>query len=365
MQTQENHQFNLISIAKASIKYRKHIILITLIGFIAGIIISFLIKPKFEAYTIFFTPAQNSISKSILSDNNLEGLMKFGDEEQIDQVLEMLLSDGIKDKVIGKFNLIEHYDIKPDEKYAKTKARKQFTSNTNFKRTDFLAVKISVTDEDPVLAAEMANYISLSLDSMRTAILQSRAKQAYEIIHNQYQKKQIRVDSILKKLSEIREKGVFDYVSQSEVLSEAYIKAQTEFQAELARVKVYETNKSQLPDTTVIKAKGRLEAARATYNSLKPTIKNFGKLSGKYLEYEALYETEKDALANLQLRHENAEVDFKKSIAQNFLIEKATVPEKNTYPNKSLVVLISTICAFIIALLTACYNEFVIPRLKA
>src|SRR5690606_8368293 len=155
----------------------------------------------------------------------------------------------------------------PDEKYAKTKARKQFTSNTNFKRTDFLAVKISVTDEDPVLAAEMANYISLSLDSMRTAILQSRAKQAYEIINFQYQKKQSRVDSILKKLSAIREKGVFDYVSQSEVLSEAFIQAQTQFQAELARVKVYDANKSLLPDTTVIKAKGRLEAARATYNS--------------------------------------------------------------------------------------------------
>lgn len=361
----QSHQFNLINIAKTGLKYQKHILIITLIGFITGVIISFLIKPKYEAFTIFFTPATNSISKSILSDNNLEGLMKFGDEEQIDQVLEMLLSDGLKDKVITKFNLIEHYGMRPDEKYAKTKARKKFTSNTDFKRTDFLAVRVSVTDENPVLAAEMANYISLALDSMRNNILQSRAKQAFNIISSQYQKKQSQVDSILYKLSEIREQGVFDYKSQSEVLSEAYIKAQTQYQAELARVKVYEANKSLLPDTTVIKAKGRLEAAKATYNSLRPTVENFGKLSGKYLEYETLYDKEKEALANLQLRFENAEVDFKKSIAQNFLIEKAQVPEKNAYPNKLLITFLSTLSAFIIAMLIACYNEFILPKLKA
>lgn len=356
--------FDLIGISKVGFTYRKHILIITLIGLIAGIVVSLLSKPIFEAYTIFYTPANNSISKSLLAENNLENFMSFGDEDQIDQVLEMLNSDNLKDKVISKFNLTKHYEIDPDSKYPITKTRDKFKSNTNFKRTDYLAIRIEVKDEDPVLAANIANYITLSLDSIRTTIQQARAKQAYEIIGVQYQKKQQEVDAILMKLSAIREQGVFDYKAQSEVLSEAIVKAQTEVKAEEARVRVYESYQTRLPDTTLIRAKGRLEAARATYKSLKPTVSNFGKLSGKYLELEAMYEKENESLVNLQLRRESAELDFKGVISQKFLIEKATVPEKNKYPNKMLIVLIFTAFSFLIALFIVCYIEFLAPRFK-
>jgi uncharacterized protein involved in exopolysaccharide biosynthesis len=355
---------NFVEVVKIGILYRKHILLITLIGAIFGIVVSFLIKPKYEAFTIFYTPANNSISKSLLAENNLENFMSYGDEDQIDQVLEMLNSDNLKDKVISKFNLSQHYDIDTTAKYPKTKTRNQFDSNTEFKRTDNLAIKISVKDEDPVLSAEMANFISLSLDSIRTNMQQGRAKQAYHIIKEQYQKKQVEVDSILNQLSAIRQTGVYDYEAQSRVLSEAIVNAETSVAAEEARVKVYQNYESKLPDTTMIKAKGRLAAAKATYQSLKPTVNNFGKQSGKYLELEAVYEKEKESLANLQIRLESAEVDFKAAISQQFLIQKAGVPEKSSYPNKALVVFLFTICAFITALLAVCYLEIVRPKFQ-
>ncbi|MBC7654942.1 MAG: hypothetical protein H7098_10775 [Oligoflexus sp.] len=355
---------NFVEVVKIGILYRKHILLITLIGAIFGIVVSFLIKPKYEAYTIFYTPANTSISKSLLAENNLENFMSYGDEDQIDQVLEMLNSDNLKDKVISKFNLSQHYDIDTTAKYPKTKTRNQFDSNTEFKRTDNLAIKISVKDEDPVLSAEMANFISLSLDSIRTNMQQGRAKQAYHIIKEQYQKKQVEVDSILNQLSAIRQTGVYDYEAQSRVLSEAIVNAETSVAAEAARVKVYQNYESKLPDTTMIKAKGRLAAAKATYQSLKPTVINFGKQSGKYLELEAVYEKEKESLANLQIRLESAEVDFKAAISQQFLIQKAGVPEKSSYPNKALVVFLFTICAFITALLAVCYLEIVRPKFQ-
>jgi uncharacterized protein involved in exopolysaccharide biosynthesis len=364
MMEEREKALNFVEVTKICISYRKHILLITLIGVIIGVIISFLIKPKYEAYTIFYTPANTSISKSLLSENNLENFMSYGDEDQIDQVLEMLNSDNLKDKVINKFNLTEHYGIGTSAKYPKTKTRNQFDGNTEFKRTDNLAIKISVKDEDPVLSAAVANFISLSLDSIRTNIQQGRAKQAYNIIKEQYQKKQVEVDSILKDLSAIRQTGVYDYTEQSRVLSEAIVNAETSVAAEEARVKVYNNYSSKLPDTTMIKAKGKLAAARATYQSLKPTINNFGKRSGKYLELEAVYEKEKESLANLQIRLESADVDFKAAISQQFLIQKASVPEKSTYPNKALIVFLFALSSFIIALLTICYLEFLRPKFQ-
>ena len=361
---EKDKALNFVEVVKICIHYRKHILIITLIGAAVGLAVSFLIKPKYEAFTIFYTPANNSISKSLLAENNLENFMSYGDEDQIDQVLEMLNSDNLKDKVISKFNLSQHYDIDIAAKYPKTKTRNQFDSNTEFKRTDNLAIKISVKDEDPILSAEMANFISLSLDSIRTNMQQSRAKQAYHIIKEQYQKKQVEVDSILYQLSAIRQTGVYDYKEQSRVLSEAIINAETSVAAEEARVKVYQNYESKLPDTTMIKAKGRLAAAKATYRTLKPTVNNFGKQSGKYLELEAVYEKEKESLANLQIRLESAEVDFKAAISQQFLIEKASVPEKSSYPNKALIVFLFTICAFITALLAVYYLEIVRPKFQ-
>lgn len=363
MQEQELQEFNLVNITKAGLKYKKHIFIITGIGLLAGLVLAFIIKPKFEATTIFYPPANTSISKSILADNNLESLMEFGDEQQTDQMLQILNSEELKENVIQKFNLADHYDIDQDERYAKSKVKKEFSSNADFSRTDYLAVKITITDHDPVLAAGIANYISGILDSIRTNIQQARAKQAYHIIKFQYEKKQQQVDSILKNLASIRTQGIYDYESQSEVLSLAIVNAESQFQAEEARMRIYEANRAALPDTTVIKAKGRLEAARATLKALRPTIANFGKLSGRYLEYEALYEKEREALANLKLKYENAEVDFKKSISQKFMIDKAEIPEMKASPNRLLIVLMTGIVAFFISLMIAVYNEIVSARI--
>ena len=362
---QQQESLNLIQLTKLGLKYRKHILSISFIGIVFGIIVSFVITPKYEAFTVFYIPANNSISKSVLAENNLENFLSFGDEDQIDQVLEMLNSDNLKDDVINRFNLNKHYQISESAKYPKTKARNQFTKNTSFKRTDYLAIKIEVLDEDPQYAADIANYISTSLDSLRTVLQQNRAKQAFDIISLQYQKKKNLVDSILLEQRKIRAQGVFDYESQSEVLSEAIITAQTSVKAEEARLKVYERYASRLPDSTIIRAKGRFEAAKATYQSLLPSVNTFGKLSGKYLELEALYEIENEVLGNLQLRYENAEVDFKNTTSQKYLIQKASVPEKNKYPNKTLVVILFALSAFLIAYLLAFYLEFIAPKFKS
>jgi uncharacterized protein involved in exopolysaccharide biosynthesis len=362
----ENKQtsFDLVDIIKVGLKYKTHIFLITLIGMIVGVVAAFVITPKYEAYTIFYVPGNNSISKSLLAENNLENFMSYGDEDQIDQALEMLNSDALKDNVISKFNLINHYQLGNDTRYPKTKARNKLESNTEFKRTDNLAIKVAVKDEDAVLATEMANYISSCLDSMRSKIRQARGQQAYELIKQQYQKKQTEVDSILQQLTQIREQGIFDYESQSKVLSKAMIDAQTQVKAEEARLKVYQQYQNKLPDSTIIRAKARVEATKASYQSLKPTVANFGKLSGKYLELATRYEQEQESLINLQKRFEGAELDYKGFISQRFLIQKASVPEKSKYPNKTLLVFLFGLSAFIVSFLAVCYFEFVAPRFR-
>lgn len=364
MQTEDTQPFNLITITKVGIKYKKHILIFTFFGAVLGLILSFIITPKYEAYTIFYAPANNSISKSVLDNNNLEGLMEFGSEEQTDQMLQILSSDEIKEKVIAKFNLIDHYGIDRNSEYLVTKVKNKFEKNADFRRTDFLAIKITITDEDPNYAADMANYVGFILDSLKTNIQQERTKQAFSIVEHQYLLKKKQVDSIQNVLTGFRQKGIYDYKAQSEVLSIAIIKAETQLEEEEARVKVYNANKANLPDTTIIKANGRLAAARAALKSLKPRVETFGKYSGVYLANEAIFEKQKEALGNLQVKFENAKVDFEQRIIQKFIIDKARKPEIKSYPNRALVVILTTITAFLIALFMGIYNEVIMPKFK-
>lgn len=364
MQENRFEDFNLIGITKAGLKYKKHIFLISLIGLLGGVILAFIITPKYEASAIFYPPANNSISKSILDNNNLEGLMEFGDEDQTDQMLQILNSNQLKEKVIEKFDLFHHYQIDKNSEYAFTKVKDNFSGNADFKRTDFLAVKITITDENAEMAADIANYITVVLDSIRTKIQQQRTQQALQIIKDQYLEKRKQVDSLQQVMTKYRDKGIYDYESQSEVLTKAIVKAEAQYQEELARMQVYDANKSRLPDTTIIRAKGRLAAAKAAINVLKPRIDNFGKYSGDYLANDAIFEKQKDALSLLQTKYENALVDFDKTINQKFIIDKAEKPEKKAYPNRLLVVIVSVVFAFLIALFMAVYNEIINPKIK-
>lgn len=364
MQENRFEDFNLIGITKAGLKYKRHIFFISLMGLIGGVILAFVITPKYEASAIFYPPANNSIAKAILDNNNLEGLMEFGDEDQTDQMLQILNSDQLKERVIKKFDLFHHYQIDKNSEYASTKVKNKFAGNADFKRTDFLAVKVTITDENPQMAADMANYITVVLDSIRTKIQHQRTQQALQIIKDQYIEKRNQVDSLQQVMKKYREKGIYDYESQSEVLTKAIVKAEAQYQEEVARVQVYNSYQSRLPDTTIIKAKGRLAAAKAAVNILQPRIDNFGKYSGDYLENEAIFEKQKEVLSQLQTKYENALVDFNKTINQKFMIDKAEKPEMKAYPNRLLVVIVSVVFAFLIALFMAIYNEIINPKIK-
>jgi len=108
-------------------------------------------------------PASNaSISRDLLSQNysGRQNVHGFGEEEQAEQLLQILNSEPIRARIIQKYNLMEHYEIKPDEKYPLTRLYEEYKSNINFRLTEYMSVEVSVMDRDPEYAANIANDIS-------------------------------------------------------------------------------------------------------------------------------------------------------------------------------------------------------------
>ena len=298
---------------------RRNIILITsLLAFISAVIFSLLIEDKYESSVILFPSTTTSISRALLNDENYKekDFLEFGEEEEAEQLIQILNSDEIRNHIIEKFDLMNHYDISPEAKYRKTKLNKEYEGNIAFYRTKFMSVKIEVLDTDPNYASDIANEIASMVDVVRNKMLKKVAKQAFIIVEAEYNYLLTDINKIEDTLNQIRAKGVQDYETQVEVLSLQYGAALV---------------------------KGNDKAARILSNKLD-TLSKYG---GKYLSLVQQMEYEREKLSDLGTVYSEARVNAESTIDQKFIVNQAYPAEKANYPIRWLIVLASTLATFL------------------
>ncbi|MCD4696427.1 MAG: hypothetical protein K8S16_09335, partial [Bacteroidales bacterium] len=204
--------------------WRVPLTIITLGALLISAIISspIFITPKFRSTVVMFPTSTNSISKALLADNagEKQDILQFGEEEQTEQMLQILNSNKIRDKIIIRYNLLKHYDINPASKIKNTKLFKSYDNNITFRRTEYMAVKIIVLDKDPDTAALIANDIAELLDSTKNSMQKERALKAFKIVEAEYLELKNEVQVMEDSLTRLRELGVHDYESQAEMINQ-------------------------------------------------------------------------------------------------------------------------------------------------
>ena len=95
------------------LKWRKQLVIITLFAIVTSTIVSLFIQNKYKSTVVLFPTTTNSISKALISENNngKEDVLRFGEEEDAEQMIQILGSDEIRDYLTKKYNLYQHYDI--------------------------------------------------------------------------------------------------------------------------------------------------------------------------------------------------------------------------------------------------------------
>ena len=305
--------------------WRKPLIIVTVLAFIASVIFSspWFITPKFKSTVIMFPTSTNSISKSLLSENtnSKQDILQFGEDEQAEQLLQILNSNRIRDRIVKKFHLMEHYDIKPNEKYKNTKLYNEYEDNIKFSRTEYMAVKITVLDKDPQYAADIANTIADFLDSTKNAMQKERAIMAFRIVENEYLSLKAEVQMMEDSLTKLRELGVHDYESQSEMINR-------QLAIELAKG----TNKKGI-------------------KALEDKLEVLAKYGGPYVSIRDALEYEKKQLSLVKAKYDEAKIDATEVLPQKFIVSKAYKAEKKSYPVRWIIVLVSTLSAFLLVVL--------------
>ena len=112
--------------------------------------------------------------------------LEIGEEAQTDQMLQILNSTVIRDKIIEKYDLANHYGIDNDCKYKQTKLFKAYENKIRIRRTEYNSVKITVYDTDAQMAADIANDIAALFDETMNNMQKDIAIKALEIVEKEY-----------------------------------------------------------------------------------------------------------------------------------------------------------------------------------
>ena len=322
MSKKKKEQFNFNSTDFITYLWNKRVPLITITLFAAVVsaIVALSITPKFKSSVVMFPTNTTAVSKGLLSSSSLytEDIMSFGKEAESEQLMQVLNSEAIKGSIIRKFNLYKHYDIDTTSRFAKTKLQNTIKSNIKFRRTEFMSVVIEVLDKDPAMAANIANEIANQVDTVMNAMQKERARKALAIVEKEYLDLEKDMRNMEDSLTFLMKTGVMDYESQAQVFNDAYAKA--------------------LADGKPVRSLENKLAVLAKYGSAYVSLRN-------------LLKSETERLSLVRQKYMEARVDAEQNLPYKYIVDKAYESEKKAYPKRSLIVLVSSLSAFFLALL--------------
>lgn len=293
-------------------KYKKAILYTLLVTTVIAIIVTspLFITPLYKSIVILYPTSTNSIAKALLNTNvkTDKDLLEFGEDEQTEQMLQVLNSNRVRDKVIEKFDLMNHYKIKQNSKYRYTNLYDEYENKIRFRRTEYTAVKITVLDSDPVLGAEIANAIAEIFDSTMNEMQKQVAVKAFEIVEKEYFKLKGEIEFMDDSLNKLRCLGIHDYESQAEMINQ---------------------------QLAIELAKGN----KAGINALENKLSVLAKYGGTYVAIRDALDYERMQLSLIKAKYDEAKVDATQNIPHKFVVTSAFVAERKSYPIRWLIVL--------------------------
>ncbi len=320
MTQEERYSFNSNDLLFRVFQYKKQLIIITAVAFIASIIVSFQITPLYKSSVVLFPAPSTSISQSLISTtNSYRSESVFGAEEEVEQILQVLSSDEIRSRIVEKYDLWKHYEVDSlEDKYPKDKLTKIYNERIQSGRTEYMAVEIQVFDAEPEKAALIANDLASLVDSVMNDMEKARSVEAFKIVAEEYDAKNAQLVVLEDSLAGIMAKGVFDFESQSEVYNRAYADAISS---------------------------GNLRAA----NKIQEKLDTLAKYGSAYVSLRDFLLYEKEQLSLLNAKYKEAKVDAEQNLTHYFVVNKAYESDKKAKPKRMIIVLVSTLATFIFA----------------
>ncbi|MCC7301225.1 MAG: hypothetical protein IT233_01150 [Bacteroidia bacterium] len=298
--------FNNMDLLRLLLKWKKQLGALVLA---AGVLAWFFSLP------VFIAPQYKS--SAVIYPSNL---ISYGIETPTEQMLQLFQSNQIRNQVIHKHNLSEHYGVDTLNKGGVTRLTDAFNDHVQIGKTEFEAVELEVLDENP----DSAYHIILSLieyfNTNTRDLHRKKSLEVVSIIEKQMQRKQVEIDSVSSLLRELKVKfGIIDYKSQAKEASREYYKS-------------LGNNPKKTSDILV-------------------SIRNLEEKGNDYIALNEFMEASIKTLTSLKVDHDNAFRDVVKELTYTNVVVKPVKADKKSYPIRWVICAVSMISTFLVAVI--------------
>lgn len=171
------------------------------------------IKPLYKSTVILYPTTTYSVSKALMNTNNLIYVdpLEIGEEAQTEQMIQILNSGNIRDIIIEKFDLMNHYGIDENSEHKQYKLIKTYENNIRIRRTEYNSVKIVVFDTDPQYAADIANEMAELFDQTMNDMQKEISAKALEILEKEYNNTKNNIIALEDSLRQHPNVGIYQY----------------------------------------------------------------------------------------------------------------------------------------------------------
>lgn len=264
----------------------------------------YFITPKYKSYAVVYP----------------SNIAPYSDENETEQMLQIMQSRDITDKIIDQYNLSEHYKIAKDYEYYYTTMLWEYAQNVNVSKTPNEAVSIEVMDIAPQVACDMVNTMIELYNLKVRSLHEEKFGEVVRMYERTLAKKKANIDSLQLRLQDLSiNYGLTDFAVQSEQVTKGYLKT------------IDGNGASRVNDKEVQKLKHNIEDKGAELIVLHNLI---GRESLKYVDLKHEYEL--------------ASMDYDRKFTYTNVITEPYVADKKSYPVRWLIVVITALASFFV-----------------
>jgi capsular polysaccharide biosynthesis protein len=309
-------EFNSANMLQLLWKWKKQLALVLLVAVVVSAIgsSSLFIKPKYKSTAVAYPV----------------NLLPYGEESTTEQLLQLLQSIAVRDSVLTKLNLAQHYEIDSSYPLGKSYLLAEWSENITIGKTDLESAEIKVLDTDPDTACLIVNEILNQANLLARNLQRKSTNELIVMYSKQLAKIKHEIDSMDALIKVLRtDYGIVEFDAQVKEVTRAYMKV---------------AGSSNDP-----KKLENLEAVRV--------MRNFQERGGDYLLLKNQINSEKSFYFKKLEEYNMVRTDFTKELTYSNIVSKPIPATKKSYPVRWLIVLISSVSTLFFALIVLGYID--------
>jgi len=354
----------LLDLAIVLAKNKKMIVVFTVVVMVVVAGLTLLMPNKYTARAQVLPPQSQSGSSALLGQlGSLSGLAGGALKNPNDTYIGMLGSRTVSDNLIAQFNLAQVYDKK-----IHTDVRVELQNASSIMSSKENVIMIDVTDEDPKLAAALANGYVSELQKLTSTVAVTEASRRRLFFEKQMQ--QTKGELVTAEMNLRKTQEATGLIKPNEQ-AEGVIKAAASIKAEIAAKEValgglrtFATSNNpefQRAQTELAGLRAQLSkierGANGGQGDISVAIRAIPEVGLEYVRNLREVKYQETLLELFAKQFELAKIDEAKEGTLVQVLDVAVVPDKKASPKRSLMVLLAGIMAFILAVFYAFYTE--------